>query len=99
VYGIRFAEDVEKDLAKIPVYYRKQILDAIERQLAHTPDTPTRNRKFLSNLIPPWEAVQPVWELRVGDYRIFYDVSNEEAIVYVRAVRKKPPGRKTEDIL
>jgi hypothetical protein len=34
-----------------------------------------------------------------SDYRIFYDVSNEEAIVYVRAVRKKPPSRKTEDIL
>jgi len=28
-----------------------------------------------------------------------YDVSDEEDIVYVRAVRKKPPGRKTEDIL
>jgi len=30
---------------------------------------------------------------------VFYDVSAEEAVVYVRAVRKKPAGRKTEDIL
>lgn len=96
---IRFAEDVEEDLNRIPIYYRKQIMDAIEKQLAHTPATPTRNRKLLSNLAPPWEAVQPVWELRVGEYRVFYDVSTEEMVVYVRAVRKKPAGRKTEDIL
>ncbi len=32
--------------------------------------------------------------LRVGDYRVFYDVSTEETVVYVRAVRKKPPGKK-----
>ena len=99
MYKIRIAEDVEEDLAKIPVYYRKQIMDAMERQLSDTPDTLTKNRKLLSNLVPPLEAVQPVWELRVGDYRVFYDVSTEEAVVYVRAVRKKPPGRKTEDIL
>lgn len=99
MYEIRFAEDVEEDLARIPVYYRKQITDAMEARLAHTPNTPTRNRKLLSNLAPPWEAVQPVWELTVGNYRVFYDVSAEEAVVYVRAVRKKPRGRKTEDIL
>lgn len=74
-------------------------MDAMEKQLVHTPDTPTRNRKLLSKLVPPWVAVQPVWELRVGDYRVFYDVSVEEAVVYVRAVRKKPAGKKTEDIL
>jgi mRNA-degrading endonuclease RelE of RelBE toxin-antitoxin system len=99
MYEIRFAEDVEVDLARIPVYYRKQIMSAMEKQLAHTPDTPTRNRKLLSNLVPPWEFVQPVWELRIGDYRVFYDVSTENAVVYVRAVRKKPAGKKTEEVL
>jgi mRNA-degrading endonuclease RelE of RelBE toxin-antitoxin system len=38
-------------------------------------------------------------ELRVGEYRVFYDVSLAESIVYVRAIRKKPRGTKTEDIL
>jgi mRNA-degrading endonuclease RelE of RelBE toxin-antitoxin system len=99
MYEIRFAGDVEVDLARIPVYYRRQIMDAMEKQLAHTPDTPTRNRKLLSNLVPPGEFVRPVWELRIGDGRVFYDVSTEDAIVYVRAIRKKPAGRKTEDVL
>jgi mRNA-degrading endonuclease RelE of RelBE toxin-antitoxin system len=99
VFEIRFAESVEGDLRKIPVYYRNQILDSIEEQLAHEPETATRNRKLLENLTPPWQTVEPIWELRVGEYRVFYDVSLTESIVYVRAVRKKPRGTKTEDIL
>ena len=99
MFEIRFAESVEGDLRKIPVYYRNQILDSIEEQLAHEPETATRNRKLLENLIPPWQTVEPIWELRVGEYRVFYDVSLTESIVYVRAVRKKPRGTKTEDIL
>jgi len=99
VFEIRFAESVEGDLRKIPAYYRNQIFDSIEEQLAHEPETATRNRKLLENLTPPWQTVEPIWELRVGEYRVFYDVSLTESIVYVRAVRKKPRGTKTEDIL
>jgi mRNA-degrading endonuclease RelE of RelBE toxin-antitoxin system len=40
-----------------------------------------------------------IWELRVGEYRVFYDISLTESVVYVRAVRRKPRGAKTEDIL
>lgn len=99
MYDIRFAEDVDEDLRRIPAFYRNRILDAIEDRLTHTPDSPTKNRKLLANLIPPWEAVPPVWELRVGEYRVFYDVSEEQSTVYVRAIRRKPRGKKTEDIL
>ena len=99
MYEIRFAEGVEEDLRKIRAYHRNQIVDAIEEQLANTPETPTKNRKLLENLIPPWESVPPIWELRVGEYRVFYDVAPTESVVYVRAVRMKPRQAKTEDIL
>lgn len=99
MFEIRFAGSVEEDLRRIQVYYRNQILDAIEKQLAHEPETATRNRKLLENLTPPWETIAPIWELRVGEYRVFYDVSAAESLVYVRAIRKKPRGTKTEDIL
>jgi mRNA-degrading endonuclease RelE of RelBE toxin-antitoxin system len=99
VFEIRFAEGVEEDLKNIRIYYRNEILDAIEEQLAHEPETRTRNRKLLDNLIPPWQTVAPIWELRVGEYRVFYDVSATESVVYVRAVRRKRRGTKTEDIL
>jgi mRNA-degrading endonuclease RelE of RelBE toxin-antitoxin system len=99
VFEIRFAESVEDDLRKIRIYYRNQILDAIEEQLAHEPLGRSRNRKLLENVIPPWQIIEPIRELRVGEYRMFYDVSPTEAVVYVRAVRRKPRGAKTEDIL
>ena len=99
VFEIRFAELVEEDLRNIRIYYRNQILDAIEERLAYEPDTRTRNRKLLENLIPPWQTLAPISELRVGEYRVFYDVSVTESVVYVRAVRRKPRGTKTEDIL
>jgi len=35
--------------------------------------------------VPPFEAVPPIWELRVGNYRVFCDVDDEEQRVYVRA--------------
>jgi mRNA-degrading endonuclease RelE of RelBE toxin-antitoxin system len=63
------------------------------------PETPTKNRKLLENLIPPWESILPIWELRVGEYRVFYDVSRTESVVYVRAIRRKRRQAKTEDIL
>jgi mRNA-degrading endonuclease RelE of RelBE toxin-antitoxin system len=99
VFEIRFAEGVEEDFRKIRIYYRNQILDAIEEQLVREPDVPTKNRKLLDNLMPPWQTRAPIWELRVGEYRVFYDVSPTESVVYVRAVREKGPGTKTEDIL
>jgi hypothetical protein len=53
----------------------------------------------LAGLIPPFEAVAPVWQLSVGEHRIFYDVSADAGKVYVRAVRRKPAHRTTEEIL
>ena len=88
-----------EDLAGLSPYYGRQILDAIERQLAGQPTVETRNRKPLVGLAPPFEAEPPVWELRVGEHRVFYDVSEDEKKVRVRAVRHKPPHKTTEEIL
>jgi len=99
VYEIRLARDVLRDLKKLRAYHRQRVLDAISIQLRNEPTRPTRNRKLLVNLIPPWDAEPPIWELRVGDYRVFYDVSEREAVVYIRAIRQKPPERTTKEIL
>lgn len=50
-------------------------------------------------MIPPFESDPPIWELRVGEFRVFYDVDEIERIVYIRAVRHKPPHKTTEEIL
>lgn len=99
MYEIRLSVGVEEDLRAIRPYDRGMIVDTMEGSLTHAPDTETRNRKALPRLVPPFESVPPVWELRVGEYRVFYDVNREERRVYVRAVRHKPPHRTTEEIL
>jgi len=57
------------------------------------------NKKILRGVTPPWEHVEPVWELRVDEYRVFYDTDETTRQVTVRAIRHKPPHKTTEDIL
>jgi len=59
----------------------------------------TRNHKMLPGLQPPWDQELPIWELRVGEYRVFYDVQEQARLVTVRAIRLKSPHKTTEEIL
>ena len=99
MFVIEYAEGVNDDLANLRRFDRSQLLDRIEEQLTHQPAIPTRNKKELPGLTPPWDHEPPVRELRVGEYRVFYDVDESERRVRVRAVRKKPPHATTEAIL
>jgi len=99
MFEIELAAEAIKDLKKLRAFDKKQVIEAIERQLTHEPLKPARNKKVLMNLEPPWEAVPPIWELRVGQFRIFYDVNAEAYCVYVRAIRIKPLGKTTGEIL
>jgi mRNA-degrading endonuclease RelE of RelBE toxin-antitoxin system len=99
VFEIRFEETVEEELAALRPHEGRRILDVIEEQLRHEPDVATRHRKILEGAKPPLNVVPPVWQLRVGEYRVLYDVSREEMQVNVRAVRRKPPHKTTEEIL
>ncbi len=99
MFTIEYAKGVAEDLKNIRAYERVEILDGIDKQLMHEPSVQTRNRKILVGLIPPWEYIEPVWELRIGEYRVFYDVDEESSAVIVRAIRHKPANKKTEEIL
>ena len=99
MYVIEFSEETLDELASVRAFEQERILEAIESQLCHQPTAETRNRKMLEGLAPSFEAVPPLWELRVGEYRIFYDVDEDEKKVYVRAIRRKPPHKTTEEIL
>jgi len=99
MYNIEYADDVRNDLADLRAYERTRILNNIEKQLTNQPTRETRHRKPLYGLVPPWEHVEPVWELRIGEYRVFYDVEEDLLLVIIRAIRRKPPHKKTEEIL
>ncbi len=48
---------------------------------------------ILVGLKPPWEHEEPMRGLRVGEYRVFYDVDEEGRRVIVRAISREttPP--------
>lgn len=99
MFTIEYAEGVAQDLADMRANERKKVLDRIDDQLTHQPNVKTRNKKILVGLIPPWDHVEPVWELRIGEFRVFYDVDEDAEKVTVRAIRRKPPHATTEEIL
>ena len=99
MYRVEYADDISDDLAGLRAYDRKRILDRLEKQLRYEPSKITKNRKPLHGLVPPWEHTDPVWELRIGEYRVFYDVDEQASLVTVRAIRNKPPHKTTEEIL
>lgn len=99
MYELEYAEGVAEDLKNLRATDRKRILDKIDAQLRHNPTEETRNKKILVGLKPPWEHEEPVRELRVGKFRVFYDVDEETQQVIVRAIREKPPHQTTEEIL
>ena len=59
---------------------RQNILDAIDQQLRFDPQQPTRNRKLLD------PNPLAMWEVRIGRYRVFYDVDGVTQLVLVKAL-------------
>jgi mRNA-degrading endonuclease RelE of RelBE toxin-antitoxin system len=99
MYEIFYSEDVTDDISRVRANQRSKILDQIELQLRYEPNRETRNRKILVGLIPPWEYAEPVWELKIDEYRIFYDIDEPSSSVIIRAIRYKPSHKTTEEIL
>jgi len=83
-YEIEFAESVQGHLRALTARERAIVLDAAERRLLHEPLKETRHRKPLRpNPIAPWE-------LRVGQLRVFYEVTvGEPGVVRVLAIGRK----------
>jgi mRNA-degrading endonuclease RelE of RelBE toxin-antitoxin system len=86
-FQIGFVEDARKDLTWLTAYERKMIIDEIKRQLSDQPTVETRNRKMLRD--------NPLarWELRVGKYRVFYEVAEGVSTVLVGAIGVKEHDR------
>lgn len=100
MYKIEYAhKTVICNLKNLCAHERKRILDSIDKQLIHEPTVKTKHRKPIIGLIPTWEHVEPIWELIIGEYRVFYDVEEAALVVNIRAIRHKPPHKTTEEIL
>ena len=99
MYSIEYAESVADDLGALRPYDHRRVLDQIDSRLATAPARETRSQKIVVGLKPPWEHEAPLWQLRIGEFRVFYDVDESQKLVIVRAIRRKPPHKTTEEIL
>ncbi len=99
MYRIEIVPGAIEELNSAPIFYRRILITAIERKLPFEPTRANRNRKVLESLVAGFEYDPPLWELRVQEWRIFYDVDEEEKKVIIRAVRRKPHGRTTGEVV
>ncbi|MDE3091928.1 MAG: type II toxin-antitoxin system RelE/ParE family toxin [Chloroflexota bacterium] len=87
MYKIELTAHAEQDLKWFRKKEQSEILDAIETQLRYEPTVETRNRKRLR----PNQTAE--WELRIGSFRVFYDVDDTVHIVSIEAIGLKLGNR------
>jgi len=83
MYEIEYTLDAIEDLKRFKKYEQQLIVDEIDDQLIYEPSEETRNRKRLRL------NVLSEYELRIRDFRAFYDVDEREKIVKIKAVGHK----------
>ncbi len=87
MYQLEMTESAREDLRFLEKPLRRYVLEKAERYLSAEPLRPALNRKPLR----PNELAS--WELRIGSFRVFYDVKIESRIVLIKAVGRKERDR------
>ena len=87
MFEIELTLDAIDDMRLLRKYERQQIVETIQDQLAHQPTEETRNRKRLR----PNQLAE--WELRIGRFRVFYDIDVQANRVKIEAVGYKRGNR------
>ena len=80
MYAINYSFESLEDLHFFRKLEQQEIMDSIDAQLRYEPTVETRNRKELR----PNEVAS--WELRIGRFRVFYDVDKEDLCVNIEAI-------------
>ena len=71
-YEVALAPEAARAFRTLPAYRRAEVRDALERHLRDEPTRVSKSRiKHLRGLS------QPQYRLRVGEVRVFYDVTRE----------------------
>lgn len=84
MYDIELTPAAIKDLRYLRKFEQTTVLEAIQTQLQYEPTAETRNR-FRRH--PPDIAD---WELRIGVFRVFYNVEETIQVVSIERVGRKP---------
>ena len=86
-YTILLTERAETHLRVLTSYARRMIIDSLEIHLSHQPtDGSRRIKKMRPNPVAGWE-------LRLGDFRVLYDVDDQRRVVQVQVIGEKVGNR------
>jgi mRNA interferase RelE/StbE len=86
-YEVLLAPEAARAFRSLPAYRRAEVRDVLERHLRHDPTRVSKSRiKRLRGLS------QPRYRLRVGEVRVFYDVTSE-AVEVLAIVTKAEAAR------
>jgi mRNA-degrading endonuclease RelE of RelBE toxin-antitoxin system len=83
MFEIEFTEEAIADLLWFKKAERNYIVSELETMLSVEPTTEARNRKRLR----PNKLAE--WEIRIGEFRVFYDVDHEHKLIKIGAVGYK----------
>ena len=83
-FVIEFVREAEADLDAIKPFHRNRILDEIEVYLKRAPERTSRSRLKRLNIME-----SPAYRLRVGDFRVYYDVEKTQRTVTVLRILSK----------
>lgn len=82
-FDIEFEPEAEDDLSFFESKQRREILESIIIHLRHRPDWETYKIKRLR----PNPFAE--WELRLGDFRVLYNIKEAVLVVLIQAVGEK----------
>jgi mRNA interferase RelE/StbE len=86
-FSVVYAKEAADDLRRMRAFDQRRILDGIYAHLRHEPQRASRSRIK--------QMIQPFWSeyrLRMGDFRVYYDVDTQSRRVHVLRVLKKFSG-------
>jgi mRNA-degrading endonuclease RelE of RelBE toxin-antitoxin system len=98
-FAIEFSVASKEDYEKLRAFERRRVLAEIEKKLSRGATTESANVKCLGFEPANFTYVLPLWELTIGAFRVFYEVDESENVVYIHAVRRKPPHKTTSQVL
>jgi mRNA-degrading endonuclease RelE of RelBE toxin-antitoxin system len=89
VFSVELSPSSKLDFDGLRKYEQQRVIEAIEGKLQMDPNVTTRAKKCLgSEETANFVFTPPLWQLRVGDYRVFYDVDDNEKGIYPRGAQK-----------
>jgi mRNA-degrading endonuclease RelE of RelBE toxin-antitoxin system len=88
MFRVQYTPEALRELKRLRQFDATRILDAIEK---HLRIDPIAEGGMLKRIV--LASGEPIRQLRVADFRVFYDADEAERVVFVRHVRRK--GSKT----